>query len=409
MRKSFIILIALFILILAGNSYALNTLNYGSNMTLANETNNSLVAYFNGTSCFDNAGRPHWNATSNGSEDGVGYFVYNYSCAGFNDLKYAMIYAQNGVTAVLTTPNVPSTVSVDVRYKFTYNSTGAGFVFQGGGNITGLPHLSIRFSGNGTEIVNTTDYIPNDETWYNMSLQHNFSNAITITVVWDIGFLNRNDFNVTFDYFRVTSDVCNVGWYCDGGSEVYQNSSCDAVINNTCSACGCSGGRCVSGSSNWTCHNSFESWHYNETCQNDLQLLCDISCDNVTGQCAGESICLDDSDCSNYCSGTIRYFDPYCNLGSYTCAWHSSQNCTYGCNPYTQNCFPNPPPEPLFGDEDVTTMTPTGFMTTIYNGVMGFVNAMGGSYFILMFMLMAVIVVTLVISIVLHYVKENVK
>ena len=207
-------------------------------------------------------------------------------------------------------------------------------------------------------------------------------------------------------YDTMFNASCDEGWYCNGTEEYWLDSSCIKHFESNCSGiCGCSGSRCFQTTGYWQCGSNMTSYHYNSTCNNDLQLLCDNYCDGGSGRCFNETNCLSDIDCSNFCDGEIRYYGGYCDIGTYTCGWHNSEACGYGCSPL--GCSGAPPSPPLFGNgTDITTLRPADIIGSIYYGVLGFVNAMGGSFFFFIFLIIAIIIIVLFVTIVPHIVKE---
>lgn len=209
-------------------------------------------------------------------------------------------------------------------------------------------------------------------------------------------------------YFTTLMNAtCEEGWYCDGTSEYWLNSVCVKYFESNCSGiCGCSGSKCLQTTGYWDCGSNMTSFHYNSTCHNDLQLLCDQYCDGDSGRCFNETNCASDSDCSNFCDGDMRYYNGYCMPSSYICGWHNSESCSYGCFP--DGCSGAPPSPPLFGNgTDITSLRPADMISSIYYGVLGFVNAMGGSLLYIVFMVGAVLVIFALITAGFRYLKEK--
>lgn len=199
--------------------------------------------------------------------------------------------------------------------------------------------------------------------------------------------------------------TCEEGWYCDGTEEYWMNSACVKYFETNCSGiCGCSGSRCFETTGYWNCGSNMTSYHYNSTCHNDLQLLCDQYCDYDTGMCFNETICASDIDCFPFCDGSTRYYNPYCTP-SYTCDWYNLEVCGYGCTP--SGCSGAPPSPPLFGNgTDITTLRPADVISSIYYGVLGFVNAMGGSFMFFIFLMIVIVVIILCITLVPKILEE---
>jgi len=211
---------------------------------------------------------------------------------------------------------------------------------------------------------------------------------------------------IPMSYFTTFGNAtCEEGWYCDGTKEYWLNSQCGAYFETNCSGiCGCSGSRCFQTTGYWDCGSNMTSYHYNSTCHNDLQLLCDFYCDYGTGKCFNETICASDIDCFPFCDGSTRYYNPYCTP-SYTCDWYNSEVCGYGCAP--SGCSGAPPSPPLFGNgTDITTLRPADVISSIYYGVLGFVNAMGGSFMFFIFLMMVIVVIILCITIIPKILEE---
>lgn len=194
------------------------------------------------------------------------------------------------------------------------------------------------------------------------------------------------------------SPSCSAGWYCEGNHEYYLTSECVAMNNATCGGCGCGGSRCSDSNEGWYCQNEFESWHRNSTCQVDIMLLCDPSCDFDTGQCAGEVNCVHDYECIPYCSGLTAYNSGVCNLDTFTCVY-TPEVCSDTCS--NGHCII--PITPLFGEDT----SPLGAIGVITSGLLSFLNVTGVPLFNIIFWIFVAFVIISVFSLMAYLIKHG--
>lgn len=168
------------------------------------------------------------------------------------------------------------------------------------------------------------------------------------------------------------------------------------------------------------------------TCVGSLKQTLNGDC-TVSSVSCGSYLCnANQTDCNyppivqqygfgSFCLSTLNSSDmqtyvTYNLTGSYynSCTpLYCYQNTTNTISCLTQGqiyALQHPPPvstAPLFGSSDVATLTPAGVINSVYVGVMGFVNAMGGSFMVLMFMIVGALIIMIVLVAINQYVKNN--
>lgn len=265
-------------------------------------------------------------------------------------------------------------------------------------NGTPVNHVDISFLAS----VNCTDP-PNDYCNFNSPYNFTFVNTTPYSTYPNpAGTGWKYSTSPYYPFFMTEFEVENVGWSCNVATdyEFFTTSHGDITEYNYCGECGCAGDgfgyRCVQGTDHWECHNVWEAWHYTALCDNDLQLVCDVNC--TGNQCFGEQLCINDSDCSSYCDGSMLYYSPYCNFGSYTCGWSSSQNCTYGCSGGACSSLPL---VPVF--QNRTTL---GIISEITGGVLGFLSFTANPLLSILFIAVIAIIIIGVFSLFAYIAKH---
>lgn len=222
-------------------------------------------------------------------------------------------------------------------------------------------------------------------------------------IVADNGALADSIYRVNFSLVEANDSffTCSPHWFCENSTEYFMTSECNLTLIGDCGACGCSaegvGGRCNSLVDGWVCHSQYENWHYTD-CVNDQQVICDIGCSG--GVCVGETLCVNDSDCSNYCDGSMLFYNPYCDLSVFNCKWSSYQDCPYLCS--LGACVAEPPIAPM------NFSSPSSVIGDIKNGVFGFLSGFGSPFFFFIFIIVVVILVISVFSVIAYLIRKGV-
>lgn len=212
--------------------------------------------------------------------------------------------------------------------------------------------------------------------------------------------------SASFPFFNTPlAYSCTAQWSCDPFTnyEHYASSSCQNSNYQYCGDGGCNltTNRCVapcSGDAYWLCNNEFENWHYDSSCANDQQVLCDDGCE--VDHCVGEVNCVSDSECQPYCDGDALMGGGSCNNATYLCSFIPFE-CPYGCS---AGACSSAPIVPLFDNGD---SSPLGVVGTITGSILGFLNVTGVPLFSMIFWIFVAVIIISIFSLVAWMVKHG--